>query len=91
LVKAVLMSMSILRAKFPGLVRENGGNTETGRFASCTSADEVIAMLVGDGDARDGLDDLRLLAAGDLVIELSWSSNTKKWTKVAKTSGAKLD
>jgi len=85
------MSMSILRAKFPGLVRENGGNTETGRFASCTSADEVIAMLVGDGDARDGLDDLRLLAAGDLVIELSWSSNTEKWTKVAKTSGAKPD
>jgi D-arabinose 5-phosphate isomerase GutQ len=48
-------------------------------------------MLVGDGDARDGLDDLRLLAAGDLVIELSWSSNTEKWTKVAKTSGAKPD
>jgi hypothetical protein len=91
LVKAVLMSMSILRSKFSGLVRENGGNTETGRFASCTSADEVIAMLVGDGDARDGLDDLRLLAAGDLVIELSWSSNTEKWTKVAKTSGAKPD
>jgi hypothetical protein len=46
-VKAVLMPVSILRAKLPGLDRENGGNTETGRFASYTSAEEVIAMLVG--------------------------------------------
>jgi hypothetical protein len=34
---------------------------------------------------------LRLLSAGDLAIELSWSSSTEKWTKVAKTSGAKPD
>jgi hypothetical protein len=90
-VKAVLMSVSSLRAKLPGLDRENGRNTETGRFATCTSAGEVIAMLVGDGDARNVLDDLRLLSAGDLAIELSWSSSTEKWTKVAKTSGAKPD
>jgi hypothetical protein len=46
-----------------GFDRENGGNAETGRFTSCTSANEVIAILVGDGDAREVLGDLCLLAA----------------------------
>ena len=46
-----------------GFDRENGGNAETGRFTSCTSADEVIAILVGDGEAREVLGDLCLLAA----------------------------
>jgi hypothetical protein len=35
----------------------------------------------------EALDDLRLLAAGGLVIEPSWSSSTGNCTKVAKASG----
>ena len=60
---SVVVSAQALKARLAGLDRERIEISESGRFASCSSEEEIVAMLVEGEDVYKLLDGLRELVA----------------------------